>query len=193
MQSSVSPFASAGASSLERFSLTRHAFAVSRLLIANSYGTQPFPPNDAGVTVEESAQTERIRFHGRFPVKHRVNDRQRGGSRVSLVIALLIVGAMVFAAVKIVPVYVNAYELQDSMQSEARFALSYPPKDANQIRTDVWQKAQDLSIPLATKDEIQVIENQGTVNISIDYSVPVDLKVYQLTLQFHPHADNHTI
>lgn len=118
---------------------------------------------------------------------------QRGGSRVSLVITLLIVAAIVFAVVKVVPIYVNAYEFQDSMQTEARFALSYPPKDANQIRSDIWQKAQDLSIPLDTKDEIQVMENQGAVNISVDYSVPVDLRVYQFTLQFHPHADNHTI
>ncbi|HEX5425612.1 MAG TPA: hypothetical protein VFW94_18825 [Candidatus Acidoferrales bacterium] len=118
---------------------------------------------------------------------------QRGGSRVSLVITLLIVAAMVFAAVKIVPAYVNAYEFQDSMQTEARFALSYPPKGADQIRSDVWQKAQDLSIPLDTKDEIQVTEDQGIVNISVNYSVPVDLTVYQFTLQFHPHADNHTI
>ena len=118
---------------------------------------------------------------------------QRGGSRVSLVITLLIIAAIVFAVVKVVPIYVNAYEFQDSMQTEARFALSYPPKDANQIRSDIWQKAQDLSIPLDTKDEIQVMENQGAVNISVDYSVPVDLRVYQFTLQFHPHADNHTI
>ena len=27
----------------------------------------------------------------------------------------------------------------------------------------------------------------------LDYSVPIDLSVYQFTLQFHPHADNHTI
>ncbi|MGH9735115.1 MAG: hypothetical protein ACRD8A_11070 [Candidatus Acidiferrales bacterium] len=118
---------------------------------------------------------------------------QRGRSRVSLVITLVIVAAMIFAAVKIVPAYFANFQLQDSMQTEARFALSYPPKDADQIRSDVWQKVQDLSIPLDTKDEIQVIENAGAVNISIDYSVPVDLKVYQFTLQFHPHADNHTI
>ncbi|HTU36051.1 MAG TPA: hypothetical protein VMF66_19790 [Candidatus Acidoferrum sp.] len=127
-------------------------------------------------------------------MKHQaVQYSQRGGSRVSLVIALLIVGAMIFAAVKIVPPYFANFQLQDSMESEARFAFAYPPKNADQIRSDIWQKAQDLSIPLDTKDEIHVVENSGSVNISIDYSIPVDLKVYQLTLQFHPHADNHTI
>ena len=35
--------------------------------------------------------------------------------------------------------------------------------------------------------------DNGSVDISLDYSVPIDLAVYQFTLQFHPHADNHTI
>jgi hypothetical protein len=119
---------------------------------------------------------------------------ERGGSRLKLLITLLIVGFLVFMAVKIVPVYVNAYQFQDSMQSEARFALSgYPTKNADTIRNDIWQKAQDLSIPLGSKDDIQVTENQQDVEINVNYSVPVDLKVYQFTLQFHPHADNHTI
>lgn len=118
---------------------------------------------------------------------------EHGGSRLNLVITLLIVGFLIFAAVEIVPAYVNNYQFQDSMQSEARFALSYPVKNADDIRNDLWRKAQDLSIPLATKDDIKVTETQSDVEISVDYSVPVNLKVYQFTLQFHPHADNHTI
>jgi len=108
-------------------------------------------------------------------------------------LTLLIVGFLIFAAVEIVPVYVNNYQFQDSMQSEARFALSYPVKSAEDIRNDLWRKAQDLSIPLATKDDIKVTETSSDVEINVDYSVPVNLKVYQFTLQFHPHADNHTI
>jgi hypothetical protein len=112
---------------------------------------------------------------------------------MSTVLALLIVGAMIFSAVKIIPAYFANYQLQDSMQTEARFALSYPKKDADQVRNDIWRKVQDLSIPVAQEDAIKVTEDDANVTISLDYSVPVDLKVYQFTLQFHPHADNHTI
>lgn len=118
---------------------------------------------------------------------------ERGGSRVNLVLTLVIVGCMVFVAWKILPPYFANYEFQDSMQSEARFANSYPKKNAEDIRNDLWNKAQDLSIPLSGKDDIKVSDDGSLVNISVDYSVPVDLKVYQFTLQFHPHADNHTI
>ena len=39
---------------------------------------------------------------------------ERGGSKLNLLITLLIMGAMAFAAVKIVPVYVANYQFQDS-------------------------------------------------------------------------------
>lgn len=126
-------------------------------------------------------------------IRKEQSQRERGGSRLKGLLALVIVGAMIFSAIKIVPAYFNNYQFQDSMQSEARFALSYPKKDADQVRNDLWRKAQDLSIPLAQKEDIKVSVDQSNVTISVDYSVPVDLKVYQFTLQFHPHADNHTI
>ncbi|HVB56333.1 MAG TPA: hypothetical protein VNE63_07890 [Candidatus Acidoferrales bacterium] len=119
--------------------------------------------------------------------------RQRGGSKLNLLVTLAIMGAMIFVAVKIVPVYFANYQIQDSIESESRFALSgYPKKSADDVRNDVLQKVQELGIP-AQKDAIQVNMDNGSVSISLDYSVPIDLAVYQFTLQFHPHADNHTI
>jgi hypothetical protein len=118
---------------------------------------------------------------------------ERGGSKLNLLVTLVILGAMVFAAVKIIPVYFANYQFQDAIESESRFALTgYPPKGENDVREDVWKKAQDLGIPVK-KEDIRITMVQGTVAISVDYTVPIDLAVYQLALQFHPHADNHTI
>jgi len=117
--------------------------------------------------------------------------RERGGSKLNLIFTLLIVGAMVFGAVKIVPAYFANYQFQDSMETEARFAIANM-KPADDIRNDIWRKAQDLSIPL-NKEDIVVTVDRANVSISTDYSVPVDLVVYQFELQFHPHADNHRI
>ena len=105
----------------------------------------------------------------------------------------MVLGAMVFAAAKIVPVYFANYQFQDSIESESRFALTgYPKKSTDDVRNDIWLKAKDLGIP-ATKDAIRVGMENGSVDIGLDYSVPIDLSVYQFTLQFHPHADNHSI
>lgn len=118
---------------------------------------------------------------------------ERGGSKLNLIITLLVLGAMVFTAVKIVPVYFANYQFQDSIESESRFALTgYPKKTADDVRNDIFNKAKELGIP-AQKDSIQVAMDNGSVAIGLDYSVPIDLAVYQFTLQFHPHADNHSI
>ena len=118
---------------------------------------------------------------------------QRGGSKRNTLVTLAILGALVFLAVKIVPVYVNNFEFQDSIESESRFALSaYPKKSVDDIRDDVFKKAQELNIP-AKEDDIQVVVNQSDVDIDLAYTVPINLAVYQFNLQFHPHADNHNI
>ncbi|MFZ0978562.1 MAG: hypothetical protein WAN23_04080 [Candidatus Acidiferrales bacterium] len=118
---------------------------------------------------------------------------QRGGSTLNKLITIAILGALAFIAVKIVPVYVNNYEFQDSIETESRFALAgYPKKSVDDIRDDVFKKTQELGIP-AKKEDIQVTVDNSDVDIGLDYSVPINLAVYQFTLQFHPHADNHSI
>ena len=123
----------------------------------------------------------------------RNNNGERGGSKANLLLTLLVLGAMTFVAAKIVPVYFANYQLQDSIESESRFALTgYPKKSPEDVRTDIFNKAKDLGIS-AQKDAIHVAMDNGSVDIGLDYSVPIDLAVYQFTLQFHPHADNHSI
>lgn len=118
---------------------------------------------------------------------------QKGGSKLNLLITVLILGSMVYAAVQIVPPYFANYQFQDAIETESRFALTgYPKRSQDDIQNEIFKKAQDLGIPVK-HDDIKVDMTTGTVGISTDYSVPIDLKVYQFTLQFHPHADNHTI
>lgn len=116
-----------------------------------------------------------------------------GRGKLNLVLTLAVLGAMIFAAVKVVPVYFANYQFQDSIQTESKFALTgYPKKTVDDVRSDVWNKAQELGIP-ADKDAIRVAMDDRNVEIGLDYSVPIDLSFYQFTLQFHPHADNHSI
>lgn len=118
---------------------------------------------------------------------------ERGGSRLSLILTLIIVVALGFTAVKIVPVYVEAYQFQDSIEAESRFALTgYPKKSVDDIRDDVYKKAVDLGIP-AKREDIVVNVSNGSVEIGTDYSVPINLMITQFSLPFHPHADNHSI
>jgi hypothetical protein len=116
---------------------------------------------------------------------------ERGGSKLNTVLTLLIVGFLVFCGVKIVPAYFANYQLQDSMETEARFAIANH-KGEEDIREDIWKKVQELDIP-AKRENIKIGNSQGSVTISLDYVIPVDLRIYQFSIDFHPHADNHTI
>jgi predicted membrane protein len=97
----------------------------------------------------------------------------------------------VFAAVIVIPVLISEYEFQDSLQNIARFA-SVNRKTNEQIKQAVMEEAQKEDLPVQAED-IKVEGNAGNVHINVDYSVTVDLKVYQWTLNFHPAATNMSI
>jgi hypothetical protein len=119
----------------------------------------------------------------------RERHHEQGGSKLKILIVLCVLGAVVFVAAKIVPVYFANYQFQDSVQTEVRFAVvNYPTKTADDLQNDLWKKAQELGIP-TQKDAIRVAMDNHGVEIDLDYSVPIDLVVYQLNLQFHPYAD----
>jgi len=116
--------------------------------------------------------------------------QQRGGSKMSLVFTLAIVGGLIFIGVKIVPIYVVKYQMQDAIESESRFALSgYPKKTPEDIRADVMKKATELDVPVKAEDIQVTVTNLG-VEITMDYTVPIDLAVTQWSPDFHLHADN---
>jgi hypothetical protein len=126
-----------------------------------------------------------------FVTSRRFGNSQRGGSGVKLFLLLVFLGSMIFVGVKMLPIYVNNYQMQDAIESEARFAIGnrLGTKD---IRDNVWKKVNEIGIP-ADQESLKVTANQGAVQISLDYSVPVDLLVYKFTLDFHDHADNRSI
>lgn len=116
---------------------------------------------------------------------------QRGGSKLNTLLTLVVLGAMAFAAVKIVPSYFANWQFQDAIETEARFAIANRQSE-DSIRNDIYKKMQELGIP-GKREDIRISLNEGLVNISLNYSVPVDLQVYQFKLDFNPHADNRTI
>ena len=116
---------------------------------------------------------------------------ERGGTRLQLLIALLIVAAIVLAAVRIFPVYVSSYEFEDAMRSQAKFAgvNNKPPR---QIQQELHRKALELSLPLERK-QISVTPAARGVRIAARYTVPVDLVVYTANFTFDFQADTGSV
>jgi len=95
---------------------------------------------------------------------------------------------LIYAGIKIVPVLINEYEFQDGIQTIARFA-SANRQNLDKIRKDVNEEIIKDEVPIAPED-VHIEALNGNVKISAEYAILVDLKVYQLTLNFHPVASN---
>ena len=111
---------------------------------------------------------------------------QRGAGKLKAIIYTAILIAGVYAAVKIVPPFVADYQLKDKMSEQARFAVINRYSE-DQIRDVIYKTMQDLDIP-AKREDIKVDHTNKGLEISLNYSVPVDFMVYKADLNFAPSA-----
>jgi hypothetical protein len=112
---------------------------------------------------------------------------QRGEGKLKAVIYTVVLLFAVYAAIKIVPVYVAEYELKDKMAEQARFAIVNRYSE-DQVRDVIYKVIQDLDIP-ATRVDIMVQNTNNGIMISVNYSVPVDFKVYKTEFNFSPSSE----
>jgi hypothetical protein len=74
------------------------------------------------------------------------------------------------------------------MQTVARMA-SVSRQTPEQIRTSVLKEAKEADVTISPED-IKVEAVSGNITINAEYSVTIDLTVFQWTLNFHPSASN---
>jgi len=116
---------------------------------------------------------------------------ESGRITLKAILSLAFLAAVIFTGVKIIPVYVNDYQLHDYVENQTPFWLTQrAPAEA--IQKNVVAKAEDLGLPLAPED-VTVNANSNRVTVSLDYHVPVDLKVYTLQLHFTYSTQNTAI
>jgi hypothetical protein len=116
----------------------------------------------------------------------------RGQGKMKAILSLAFLAAVAYAGVKIIPVYVQNYELQDYIRQIAvRATVDRTPAEA--VQNNVVAHARDnLRLPI-TRENVKVQYSGRTITIDIDYTVPVDLKVYTLNLRFTPSAENRAL
>jgi hypothetical protein len=124
----------------------------------------------------------------RLPASRRV---EWGEGKLKAILFTVILVLLVYSAFKIVPVYVQNYQLTDKMQETARFAVVNRYNE-EQIRDTIFKEIQSLEIP-AKREDIKVSSSQSIVRISVDYSVPVDLFFYHMDLHFTPSSENKSV
>lgn len=113
---------------------------------------------------------------------------EKGEGRLKTIVIVAVIALLIYSAVKIVPVYVNNYQLSDKMEEQARFGVVNRYSE-EQIRDNIFKVCQDLDIP-AKKEDIKITATNALVRISMQYTVPVDLLSYHLDLHFAPTSEN---
>jgi len=116
---------------------------------------------------------------------------EKGAGHMKAIVWTMILVAFIYVTAMTIPVLINEYQFQDSLEEIARFS-SVGHKSNGEIEKAVLEEAQKEDLPIQAED-IKVAGANGNVHINVDYSVTVDLKVYQLTLNFHPAASNSAI
>ena len=117
--------------------------------------------------------------------------RESGKGTAKAIFALAFLAAVIFSCFKIIPVYVDNYQLQDYIQGQTPYWLAQRAS-AEGIQKAILVEAEHLDLPV-TAEEVTVESNQNIVRVKIDYNVPVDLKIYTLQLHFTPSSENRSL
>jgi len=128
-------------------------------------------------------------------MRARRNPRQRrferGEGKLKGIVIAVIVVLFIYTAWKVIPPYVNDYQLADKMQEQSRFAMvNHYTED--QIRENIYKVMIDLDIP-AKKEDVKIVSNNNVVKISLEYTVPVDILVYHTELHFSPNSETKSL
>jgi hypothetical protein len=116
---------------------------------------------------------------------------ERGEGRLKGILIVVIVVLGIYTAWKVVPPYVNDYQLADKMQEQSRYAVvNHYTED--QIRESIYKDMLDLDIP-AKKEDIKIVANNNVVKISLEYTVPIDILVYHGDLHFSPSSETKSL
>ena len=111
---------------------------------------------------------------------------EHGKGNMGAILALIGFIIFVYAMFKIVPHFMNNYELDDFMKTEARF-LSYGQRSEMEARTNIINKARGLDIPT---DGLTISKDGRRVKMRLAYTISVEFPGYTFTKDFLIDVDN---
>ncbi|MDE3178626.1 MAG: hypothetical protein KGM47_03115 [Acidobacteriota bacterium] len=109
-----------------------------------------------------------------------------GRGYLSLIITLIILAGAAYTGVQVVPVYVSNFRLNDYLTTLAQ-EVAVKHIEMADAPAAVVSKAADLALPVQPGD-VEAGNGINSVKISVNYSVPIDLKIYTWTLHFSDSA-----
>ena len=102
------------------------------------------------------------------------------GRQIFLLLTLV---ALLFAGSQYIPAYFAAFQLNDFIRQEVKFAAS-ARKTPDSVRIAIAEKAEELKIPITARD-IQITRRGPAFQLELEYRFPINLRVYKHELIFH--------
>lgn len=96
---------------------------------------------------------------------------------------LLVLGVSLYAAMQYVPAYFAAYQFNDFIRQEVKFAVT-ARKTTDIVRDEIAREARDLGIPLNARD-VQFTRRGPSFTVEVEYRWPIDMRLYKHQLVFH--------
>src|SRR5262245_10680917 len=105
------------------------------------------------------------------------------GLNAKQVALLLLLVAALYAGSQIIPIYFNAFQFNDFIKQEVKFAVA-SRRTVDDIRARIVEKAKEFDLGIGPKD-VHITRRGPSFNVEIDYSVPLNLRVYRRDVSFH--------
>jgi hypothetical protein len=117
---------------------------------------------------------------------------ERGGAGSKAIIALVILGAFIYAAFQLVPIYWGHWNFKDSVDTKVQFAfVNYPQKTKENLERDVYRLLDDMNAQYDKENvKVDVDGKKKKVVIEVWYSRSHNLPFYPNPKQFYIKSEN---
>jgi hypothetical protein len=96
---------------------------------------------------------------------------------------IAIIVLIVFLARQYAPPYFSRFQFGDDVRQVVKYAAA-TQKDVDAVRREILLLAQEDGVDITTKN-IRITKRGPSFTVDVDYTWPIDLRVYQHELQFH--------
>jgi hypothetical protein len=113
---------------------------------------------------------------------NRLLHESEGKGLLGCLLSIVVLGVAVFLAIALGPIYYNNMNFESDLKTEVSRAAAHILSTDTMVK-DILDLARRNEISL-TKDNIKIEHYAGRVNVTVDYSVPVDLLVIERDFNF---------
>lgn len=111
--------------------------------------------------------------------------RRAGRSSLGCLLTLLVLAALVYFGVRVGEVYWRAYQFEDAIKQEVRFARQIPD---DRMLFHLRAVADSLELPPEASN-IDIRRASNSIAVEARYSERVELPFYVRVIRFHPRVE----